>query len=545
MRHVILIKHRYLLVLIVFCTLCISCKPSKVAPTQVANTITFTKNTEGSQLVDTTALNHFLLQADSKLAIEFTLDQPLVKDLQDLAPTETVDELLTKGNFQFTFKVDGKTVYVEDLSKGAGSSDAKKNQLIYRVPLIHPEPLDFWGWFMWLKFMKLHGGRDALYTGDHKLRVEVRGYVNTTEKKLSPVLAEGTIDVSVADLPYDQKLVPIQRIEPTQDFKIAASSYNYKKIQELNKKIAQGRFENINGIVVLKNNELLIEEYFNGTKRSSLHDARSVGKSIASTVMGIAIDEKYIKSENSKLNEFYQLKNYQNYSQKKEEVTIKSLLTMSSTFVGDDDNMSSLGNEELMYPTKNWLKFALDLPMEEAKVIEKDYSYFTAGVIILGDLLEKSVPNGLEAYTDKKLFKPLQINQYKWQYTPQGVANTAGGIQLSALDFAKFGQLYKNKGRWNGAQIVSSDWVEKSLSKQVKQPHADWYGYLFWNKEYTVAGKKYEVAFSNGNGGNKIFIFKDLPFVIVLTASSYNLPYAHSDADLMMVNYILPAILDY
>lgn len=545
MRHVILIKHRYLLVLIVFCTLCNSCKPSKVTPTQVANTITFTKNTEGSQLVDTTALNHFSLQADSKLALEFKLQQPLVKYLQDLAPTETVDELLAKGNFQFTFKVDGKTVYVEDLNKGAGSSDAKKNQLIYRVPLIHPEPLDFWGWFMWLKFMKLHGGRDALDTGDHKLQVEVRGYVNTTEKKLSPVLAEGTINVSVADLPYDQKLVPIQRIEPTQDFKIATSSYNYKKIQELNKKIAQGRFENINGIVVLKNSELLIEEYFNGANRSSLHDARSVGKSIASTMMGIAIDEKYIKSEDSKLNEFYQLKDYQNYSQKKEEVTIKSLLTMSSTFVGDDDNMSSLGNEELMYPTKNWLKFALDLPMEEAKLIEKDYSYFTAGVIVLGDLLDKSVPNGLEAYTDKKLFKPLQINQYKWQYTPQGVANTAGGIQLSALGFAKFGQLYKNKGRWNGAQIVSSDWVEKSLSKQVKQPHADWYGYLFWNKEYTVAGKKYEVAFSNGNGGNKIFIFKDLPFVIVLTASSYNLPYAHSDADLMMVNYILPAILDY
>jgi CubicO group peptidase (beta-lactamase class C family) len=87
-------------------------------------------------------------------------------------------------------------------------------------------------------------------------------------------------------------------------------------------------------------------------------------------------------------------------------------------------------------------------------------------VILLGDILNKAVPNGLEKYADKKLFVPMGITNYKWQYTPQNVPNTAGGIQMNALDFAKYGQLYKNGGIWNAQQIISKAWVEKSLTKQ-------------------------------------------------------------------------------
>jgi hypothetical protein len=84
------------------------------------------------------------------------------------------------------------------------------------------------------------------------------------------------------------------------------------------------------------------------------------------------------------------------------------------------------------------------------------------------------------------------------------------------------------------------------LAKQVIQPDQDhgYYGYLFWNKVYNVASKEYEVAFCTGIGGNKIFIFKDLPFVIVVTAAAYNLAYIHSDVNRMMTDYILPAVLN-
>jgi CubicO group peptidase (beta-lactamase class C family) len=541
-------KHNQLFFIICITCLLTSCKPNTSSKDSTAraqgSSIRFISNNLRGTEEAPVFTEQFSLNKDPYLSLEFTLAQPLITSLKALAPNLSVDELLDKGNFQYSFMVDGNRVYVENLNKGAGLKPDKTTELTHRVPLITPEPIDFWGWYMWLKFMKMGDGRDALSTGKHQLTIEIRPYLNDGTLKVGPLLAQGSIAVSVADMPYDEGLVPIQPIQPTPDWPISKDSYNQDTLRALNKKIAQRRFEHINGIVVVKNGALLVEEYFNGEARDSLHDPRSVGKSFASTMMGIAINEHYIRDEYSTLKDYYKLKNYANYSPKKEQVTLKSLLTMSSGFVGDDSDMSSIGNEELMYPTANWVQFALDLPMDANKTIGEDYSYFTAGAVLLGDIIDKSVPDGLVAYADKKLFKPLNITNYQWEYTPQHVGNTAGGIRLRAIDFAKYGQLYKNKGLWNGQQLISPEWVEKSLSKQVVQPHETngTYGYLFWNKTYTVNGKAHEVSFCTGNGGNKIFIFKDLPLVVVITSSAYNLPYAHTDVDKMMTQYILPAV---
>ncbi|RSC93063.1 serine hydrolase domain-containing protein [Tenacibaculum singaporense] len=487
----------------------------------------------------------FTLYKDEYLSLQFELEKPLIQYLKELAPDLTEEQLLNKGNFQFSFLVDNKLIYTENLNKGAGTPSSKTTQLKHTIPLIYPERLDYWGWFMWLKFMKMNGGRDALYKGNHLLTIEVKPYVNSSSLKVGKIIAKGDLNMKIRELPYDKNLVPIQKISPANGWEISKEVYKKEKIEALNKKIAQGRFEHINGIVVVKDNKLLIEEYFNGSSRESLHDPRSVGKTIASTITGIAIKEGYIKDESVKLKEFYDLKTYKNYSLKKDSVTLKSLLTMSSGFVGDDDDYSNPGNEEFMYPTSDWVKFALDLPMSTDIEVGEKYSYFTAGVVVLGDILNKTVPNGLVTYADDKLFSPLGITNYKWEYTPQNVGNTAGGIRLRAIDFAKYGQLYKNEGHWNNQQIISKRWVEKSLSKQIKQPYTNdsFYGYLFWNKTYRVNNKNYEVSFCSGNGGNKIFIFKDIPFVVVITASGYGLPYMHSDVDKIITDYILPAVI--
>ncbi|MBL4706383.1 MAG: serine hydrolase [Flavobacteriales bacterium] len=452
---------------------------------------------------------------------------------------------MDKGNFQFSFLVDGEIVYVENLNKGAGLTASKTQQLYHTIPLITPKQIDFWGWFMWLKFMKLGGGQDELSEGSHTLTIEVRPYLKHHKLKVGPLLAQGNITIEVVEIAVDQNLIPIQKIQPNSGWELSADNYDKAKIESLNKKIGQKRFENINGIVVIKEGRLLIEEYFNGETRESLHDPRSVGKSIASTMLGIAIEENYIDSEHAQLKDFYDLNLFKNYSTKKDSVTLKSLLTMSSGFIGDDNDFSSPGNEENMYPTDNWVQFALDLPMHKNKIIGEDFAYFTAGAVVLGDVIHKSVPEGLVSYADKKLFAPLNIRNYEWEYTPQKIGNTAGGIRLRAIDFAKYGQLYKSQGLWNGKQIIPKQWVEKSLGKHVKQSLDDGhYGYLFWNKIYKHDNKEYEVSFCTGNGGNKIFIFNNIPFVIVITASAYNSPSAHADVDKMMTEYILPAIIN-
>lgn len=487
-------------------------------------------------------LTTFELKEKTDLNIRVFLGNSLTNYLHLLSPQLSADELTKNGNYQFTFFVDNKKVYVENLNVGAGNAESKNQKTIFRVPLISSTNEDSWGRFLWNRFYG-NGGQDALTNGEHLLKIEVRPYLKLNEILIGNIIAEGDLKITVPEIKINEELVKVQKIKPLKDFQISTSLIDNSKIEELNRKIATQNFKDITSIVFLKDGKLLLEEYFNGASRKTLHDTRSVGKSFASTILGIAIKDNYIKNENQTLNEFYKLKTFQNYSTAKDSITLKDLLTMSSTFDGSDMNSESPGNEENMYPTKNWVQFALNLPVDKSKVANKQWDYFTAGVVVLGDIIHKSVPNGLEKYLNEKLFKPLGITKYKWQFTPQKVANTAGSVQLRSLDYAKYGQLYKNQGVWNAKQILSQEWVTKSLSHQMTISEGDYYSYLFWNKTYNVNGANYEVYYSSGNGGNRIFIFKDFPIVVVITSTAYNTPYGHKQVDKIMQNYLIDAIM--
>ena len=336
-----------------------------------------------------------------------------------------------------------------------------------------------------------------------------------------------------------------QAIRPGSGWAASSEPYDRGLIRDLGRKIAGGDFKDITSLVVIKNGELLIEEYYGGADRATLHNTRSVGKTFSSALMGAALRDGFIKSLDQTLGDFYDLRSFAHYSAKKSAVTLRDLMTMSSAFLGSDNDAASPGNEENMYPTSNWVKFVLDLPMDEAKENGRQWDYFTAGVILLGDILDRSVPGGLERYADRVLFKPLGITRYEWSYTPQKVVNTAGGLRMSSLDYAKFGQLYKNGGRWNGAAVLPEEWVAKSFRRYLPVPFLKdgYYGLLFWNMTYHVEGRACETFFCTGNGGNKIFVFTDLPLVIVVTATAYGRPYMHTQVDRMMEQYILPAVL--
>ena len=331
--------------------------------------------------------------------------------------------------------------------------------------------------------------------------------------------------------------------DPPDSWPVSDADFNEPLLLSLDAAIDDGTFKEINSIVVVKDGALLIERYYNGATRDGTHNPRSVGKTFAATVLGIAMDEGHIESLDQTLAEFYDLRSYDNYSAKKAEVTLGQLLTMTSGFEGFDFDMDSIGNEEYMYPTDNWVEWALNLPMAEDRDPGDEWRYFTAGIVLLGDIIHRSVPGGLEAYAHEKLFEPIGVTNYRWQHTPQRIANTAGGIQLTPLDFAKYGQLHKNRGQWGDQSVIPADWVDEMLVPRVETTvPGDSYGYLWWRKSYTLDGEEWPVAYCSGNGGNKIFVFDDHELVVVVTASAYGQRYMHSQVDEMMVDYILPAV---
>ena len=491
-------------------------------------------------------LHSYTLTNRSNLYMTVFLGNSITNYLHQLAPHLTADSLVKTGNYQFTVMLDNRTVYQSNLMPGAPQAQHQHTSLAISQPLIDiAHERSSWTQFFWDRFLR-NGGDSALTEGKHLLRLEVRPYISLAGNiKTGSLIASGELPLTVYRKPaIDLSKISLNAPLPYNGFALSEDHFDQNKIKALKGNINERVFKNINGVVVIKNGQLLIEEYFNGEDRNSLHDPRSVGKSFASTITGIAIGEGYLKNTNQSLQTFYHLDSFVNNDAAKASTTIKELLTMSSGFDGNDEDENSPGNEENMYPTDNWIRFVLDLPMRPTAPVGT-WHYFTAGVVLLGDILNKTVPGGLEKYADDKLFSPLQIKKYEWQYTPQHVPSTAGGIRLSALDFAKYGQLYKNEGNWEGKQLIPKHWISETFTKHKAIPGRkdEYYGYLFWNKSYKMNGKVYETWYCSGNGGNKIFIFRNAPLVVVITSGAYNRYYAHTQVDNMMQEYILPAVL--
>lgn len=544
--------------LLYFCSLGLTAQSADLYPgSSVSNAlhqanigrIVFTDgNIPLEQLRKVDFLKSFPLGYRSDLNIRVFMDNSVANYLHRLAPEIPADELLKMGNLQFTFYVDEKRVYQENIHHGChfGSADSKKTFTTFRVPLTSTKGEDWWAMYLWERF-KRNGGEKVLTNGKHLLKIEIRPYVklNETDTKTGDLIAKGQVQLIIKPPKVTAHQVRIQPIAPGSGWEISDFDFDRKKIEQLNTEIAKFELKEITSVVVVHQGKLLLEEYFNGANRETLHDTRSATKSFTSALLGMAIADGYIKDENEPLGRFYDLKKFDHYSRQKDSITLKNLLTMGSAFDGSDSDDQSPGNEENMYPTENWVKFALDLPMDPNKTNGGQWDYFTAGVVMLGDVLDRSVPGGLEQYADRTLLKPLGIGTYQWQYTPQKVANTAGSLQMCALDFARYAQLYQNNGLWKGKQILPSDWVQKTLSQQIPIPGRtnEYYGYLFWNKTFTYGGRDYQAYYCSGNGGNHFVVFKNLPIVAIITAKAYNKPYAHPQADRIVQDYLLPAIL--
>jgi CubicO group peptidase (beta-lactamase class C family) len=486
----------------------------------------------------------FEIQPKTDLNMRTFLDRSLTNYLHDLAPNLTADELVQNGNLEFTFRVDERVVYVEKLVPGAGSPMVKNEKTVFRTPLISSTNEDSWGRFLWNRFL-VSGGQEALAGESHSLQIEMRPYIAAPDMKVGPLIASGKLEVKVATQKVNPKAVGIQPLRSAQVIAASKATLDRARIEALNTKIADGTFKNITSIVVLRDDSLLLEEYFNGASPKTLHDTRSVGKSLTAIVMGFALRDKHIAGLEMTLGELYDLSQYAQNSPLKASIQIRHLLTMSSGLAGSDIDADSPGNEEKMYPSPDWVRFVLDLPMADSILPGQRWDYLTAGVVLLGDILDKAVPGGLERYADAKLFAPLGITKYKWQYTPQKVVNTAGGIRMRAIDLAKIGRFCANNGLTDDQITLPSDWMQTCLSPKISLPDrpGESYGYLFWHKIYHCKGEDYPVSYMSGNGGNKVMIFEDQHLVIVVTATAYNMPYGHTQVDKIVEQYLLPAVL--
>jgi len=319
--------------------------------------------------------------------------------------------------------------------------------------------------------------------------------------------------------------------------------------QKMDSTINSGKYERITSVVIAHRGKALFEKYYNKKDINSKHNARSVTKTMAALLTGIALDKGHITSEKDKIFDYLQHKlPINNTDKRKEEITIEDLLTMSSIVECNDDNSYSRGNEERMYIIEDWAKFYLDLPVYSypwgPKPKERPYgrafSYCSAGAALVAEVLQNAIKSDLAKFAKEHLFEPLAIKDYTLHYTPHNILNTAGGSEYRSRDFLKLIQLCLNKGQWNGKQLISSSWIEKATTPKTNAWDAK-YGYLLWIENFGK-DKKYECFFMSGNGGNKVLACPELDLTLVITATNYGNRNGHKYTHELVNNFIIPAI---
>lgn len=306
-------------------------------------------------------------------------------------------------------------------------------------------------------------------------------------------------------------------------------------------RIHNGLYTKIDSVLLIKNDKLVLEEYFNGYHRRKLHQIRSATKSIGSVLLGIAIDREFIPDEHQPVYPFF--KKYNSYYSADSEIkhiTLKSLLTMTSGYACDDHDVPAFQCEKAMYKTSDWLEYALELPVSHKP--GEHWAYNSASLQILGEIITQTTEMTVPEFANRYLFNPLSINDFRWGATPKGKVFIAGNARMLPRDMAKIGYLMLNHGRWNNRQLLSRDWIERSTRNQVKPITHVGYGYLWWTGEAAFGDKIIEAYWAVGNGGNYIFVCPELSFVAVFTGRNFN-SILEVQPLAILTNYFIPAML--
>jgi CubicO group peptidase (beta-lactamase class C family) len=294
---------------------------------------------------------------------------------------------------------------------------------------------------------------------------------------------------------------------------------------------------NIHAVLVARSGKLVFERYFRGSDErpgrfygvrvenvsfdaDTLHNMKSVSKSVASLAVGIAIDRGLIKSVKEPIFSFFpELSDLR--SAEKDRIELSHVLTMSmglrwveaTPATGDYNN-----DEARMHMASDPCRYVLGLPATAPP--GQEFFYNTGALTLVSAVIRKVTGRPLDEFARENLFEPLGIATTEWMRV-KGDTDAGGGLRLRPRDMAKIGQLVLAGGRWNDRQIVSKAWVETSTAAKLKATDNQLYGYLWWLGRTRLNGRDIQWVGALGRGGQSIRIVPELDLVVAVTAGYY------------------------
>ena len=295
--------------------------------------------------------------------------------------------------------------------------------------------------------------------------------------------------------------------------------------------IAQSKHE-MHSIMILRHGKVIAEGWWSPYRPDLKHTLYSLSKSFTSTAVGFAVSEKKL-SVNDKVISFFPDKLPANVSDNLSQLTIKDLLSMSA---GQAPDPSSA-----IVPTDDWIKIFFATP-----IVNKPGSVFlynSMATYMLSAIVQKVTGQKIIDYLKPRLFEPLGIQGMDWESDLAGINVGGWGFRIKTEDIARFAQLYLQKGKWNGKQILPATWVEEATTfkidnapgmSQISKDSSDWrqgYCYQFWRSRHNSFR-------GDGAFGQYALVLPEQDAVIAITSET---PDMQGELNLVW-KYLLPAL---
>jgi CubicO group peptidase (beta-lactamase class C family) len=277
--------------------------------------------------------------------------------------------------------------------------------------------------------------------------------------------------------------------------------------------------------IVIQNDTILYEKYFNGASRDTIVTSFSVAKSFTSALIGAAIDDGYINSVDDPITDY--LPELAERDPAFGEITIRDLLLMRSGIkFAEDFHLGLDGDGAKAYYYHNLRKLVLDEIVVSTSPGPYRYNYYN--LLVLGMILERSTGMPVAPYLETRIWQPMGAEfDGSWSLDARGFEKMESGINARAIDFAKFGRLFLNNGNWDGTQILSAGWVEESTGPDsslkftgsyIFNDYDGYYSYLWWGLRHDESNYDYAAS---GALGQWIYVSPHKNLIIVRNGEDF------------------------
>ncbi|HKS54574.1 MAG TPA: serine hydrolase [Steroidobacteraceae bacterium] len=307
--------------------------------------------------------------------------------------------------------------------------------------------------------------------------------------------------------------------------------------------VIDGAYPDVRSILVYHQGALRLEEYFYTFTRDRPHEMRSLTKSVIALLAGAAVDRGLLRADEPALARL-RYPQPKNPDPRKEQVTLRHLLSNQSGLACNEHDRNSPGKETNLFETDDWVQAFFDVPMVADP--GKTGSYCSGGFYAAGKMIEHAAGKSLPVFAHEALFAPLgmQRSDWRWDFTlDRKQRNEFGQIYLRPRDMLKLGLLIRDRGVWQDRRVLSASWVDAAVSSQSRVDNSD-YGLGIWHRWYAVrtpnGDQRVDTIMLSGNGGQKVYVVPALDLIVVSTGSAY---FVESPLNEMMSGVLLPALL--